>query len=325
MTNRASAFEPLLARWMSELARAGRTATTIAAYRLDLDAIGCDLKKVLGLATCVESLAKVGQPEIDELDRAWTEMGLARSTSLRRFSTLRGFAAAASKTVDCGGILAAALPVASRREMHAASEEDVDQLLGFSVETWSDARDSAILNVMAETGATSIEVVALDCRHQWTDADSLALAAGSPIARVVTISSTAVGALTAYRGSAPFQFSAVSPLFRGSRGQRLEPRTIQVMMAKRSAQAGVSVSITSMMLRHRRGRQLVADGRSPQQVAEALGISVATAAKYFAPPHDDLRVRKLQGRRGRSARLRRTALPCGGAADLRPHGGSSCL
>jgi site-specific recombinase XerC len=208
--------------------------------------------------------------------------------------------------------------------MHAASDRDVERLLDVPAATWTHARDTAILNVMSETGATSPEVAALDWRHFWGDAASLALAAGSPAARIATLSPTAVEALSVYRREVPFSSAAASPLFLDQCGGRLNPRTIQVMLSKRSAQAGASVSVTSMALRHRRGRQLVADGRSPQQVAEALGISVATAVKYFALQFDNLRSRLTRGRRGRSPRLRRAAASISAASEVRSDGGESC-
>lgn len=324
MVSRCLAFHPASGRWLAELERAGRSEATIAAYRLDLSAIGRDVEDLLGLPQEIESLSQIGQAEIDELDRIWTTHGLARSTILRRFSTLRGLAAAAAEDVDCATILAAALPLPGLRDIHAASDRDVERLLDVPAATWTHLRDTAILNVMSESGATSPEVAALEWRHYWGDAASLALAAGSPAARIAFLSQTAVEALSVYRCEAPFSSAAASPLFPDKCGGRLNPRTIQVMLSKRSAQAGATISVTSMMLRHRRGRQLVADGRSPQQVAEALGISVPTAMKYFAPQFDNLRPRLSRGRRGRSSRLRRPAATIDAASELRSHGGGSC-
>lgn len=324
MTSRTLAFEPASGRWFAELERAGRSVATIAAYRLDLSAIGSDVKDKLGLPPRVESLAMIGQAEIDELDRIWTANGLARSTSLRRFATLRGIAAVAAREVDCSAILAAALPPPDPREMRAASDRDVERMLDLPIENWTDSRDAAVLKLMSETGATSIEVAALDRCHWWKDAASLALASGSPAARIASLSQAAAEALAAYRRQVPFSSTAASPLFLGHRGGRLEPRTIQVMLSNRSAQAGVTVPVTSMMLRHRRGRQLAAAGRSPQQVAQALGISVATAVKYFAEQFEHLKPRKLLGQRGRSARPRRIASPSEAASDLPSQGGRRC-
>jgi integrase/recombinase XerC len=324
MTSRTLAFEPASGRWFAELERAGRSVATIASYRLDLSAIGSAVEDMLGLPPQVESLAMIGQAEIDELDRIWAANGLARSTTLRRFATLRGIAAIASRDVDCSAILAAALPIPSPREMRVASDRDVERMLDLPMTTWTDSRDAAVLTLMSEIGATSIEVAALDRCHWWADAASLALASGSPAARIASLSQAAVEAMADYQRQVPFSSAAASPLFLGRGGGRLEPRTIQVMLSNRSAQAGVSVSVTSMMLRHRRGRQLASDGRSPQQVAEALGISVATAVKYFAPQFDNLRPRKTRGQRGRSARPRRVVAPSEAASDLRSQGGRRC-
>jgi integrase/recombinase XerC len=317
-------FLPLSARWLADLSCAGHSKATVEAYRFDLLAIGLDLQASLGLSPAIPSLAKIGQAEIDQLNRIWTANGLARSTTLRRFSTLRGVAAAAAREVDCAAILAAVLPLPNRAGIKAASDRDVDQLLNLPVATWTDARDTAVLNVMSETGATSVEVAALDWRHCWKDAARLALASESPAARIASISQAALEAIVAYRDQVPFPLAAASPLFCGQRGGRLDPRAIQVMLSKRSAQAGASVSVTSMMLRHRRGRRLAADGRSPQEVAEALGISAATAVKYFAPRFDHLRHRKIRGRRGRSARLRPAAVPFDATFGVRTLGGRSC-
>lgn len=317
-------FRPISGRWLADLERAGRSAATRDAYRLDLFAIAMAIVRILGLPPTVQSLSKIGQAEIDELGHIWTKNGLARSTILRRFSTLRGVAAAAAPDVDCATLLAAALPLPGLREMHAAADRDVERLLNLQAATWTDTRDTAVLTVMSETGATAVEVAGLDWRHCWEDAASLALASGSPAARIASLSQTAVEALAAYRHEVPFSSAAASPLFLGRHGGRLKPRSIQVMLSNRSAQAGASVSVTSMMLRHRRGRQLADAGRSPQQVADALGISVVTAAKYFAPPFDNLRPRKLEGQRGRSARLRHTALLCDRKTDLRPRGETPC-
>jgi integrase/recombinase XerC len=323
MTGRGLPFLPASGRWLADLERAGRSDATLEAYRLDLLAIALDAEDSLGLPPTIESLSKIGQEEIDELESIWTTNGLARATTLRRLATLRGIAAAA-REVDCSAILAAALPLPSPREMRAASDRDVERMLDLPIATWTDARDAAVLKLMSETGATSSEVTALDWCHWWEQAASLALGSASPAARIVSLSQTTVEALEAYRAQVPFPSTPASPLAFGRRGERLDPRTIQVMLSTRSAQAGVSVSVTSMMLRHRRGRQLAADGRSPQQVAQALGISVATAVKYFALQFDHLRPRKVRGQRGRSARPRRVAASSEAASDLRSPGGPRC-
>jgi site-specific recombinase XerC len=210
------------AAWLAALQRAGRSTSTVDAYRSDLACIAATVEHTLGHPAVVTSLCLIGQAEVNKMQLSWSGEGIARATCLRRFATLRGFAKFLSLSGhNCSGILSAELPLPQRLPPLVAPEEVVQQILEPISDSWITERDTCLAQVLIETGATGAEIVAVDCSHVFWEVGGLALAGGTSAARLAPVSDEALSALKAYRNRSPFGLSDAGPLFLNRNGARL--------------------------------------------------------------------------------------------------------
>jgi integrase/recombinase XerC len=283
MTRITFSHEPLA--WVADLRRSGRSKSTIDAYGADLVSVAIALERIVGNPVTTASLSRVGQQEIDAMESLWSEQGVVRATILRRFAALRGFARFLStRGHNCSGILAASLPKPKRLPPRAAPDHVVQLISEPTGNGWIALRDASVIRVLTDTGATVAEVVAIDCSQVFWEAGGVALAVGSPAARLATLSDETLAAIETYQKCAPSEFSQQGPLFLNRDGARLTARSVQVMLAQRATELGMPGRASAMKLRHRYGQMLAEAGHSLEIVAERLGISVSTATKYFSLP-----------------------------------------
>lgn len=269
--------------WLTELQRAGRSKSTIDAYGADLAAIAIAFVQIVGIPLTTGSLSSVGQQEIDAMESLWSDQAVARATILRRFAALRSFARFLSvRGHNCSGILAASLPKPKLLPPRAAPDHVVLLISEPTGDGWIALRDASVIRVLTDTGATVAEVVAIDSSQVFWRAGGAVLAVGSPAARLATLSDETLAAIETYQKRSPFQFSQQGPLFLNRAGARLTARSVQVMLAQRAAELGMRGRASAMKLRHRYGQMLAEAGHPLENVAERLGISVSTAAKYFS-------------------------------------------
>jgi integrase/recombinase XerC len=154
--------------------------------------------------------------------------------------------------------------------------------------------------MIADTGATGAEVVAIDSSHVFWEVGGVALASGTTAARLATLSDDVLVAIKSYRTRSPFGISNVGPLFLNRNGTRLTVRSVQVLLARRAKELGMPRRAAAMSLRHRYGQMLAQSGHSLEVVAERMGISVSTATKYFTLPRHRIAPSRDEGRNPRA-------------------------
>ncbi len=189
------------------------------------------------------------------------------------------------------------------RDIDVLYPEEVDALLAAaksktqspnSKDDLATYRDAAILEVLFSTGMRVAEVVSLD----RDDIPPFAKATGGkrevvqfPVrgkgnkVRVVFLSKPAQEAVAAYLGKRkdidPALFVRHSPNAAGGDNLRLTPRSMQRMIKKYAAQAGLTKDITPHTLRHSFATDLLSNGADVRQVQQLLGHSSITTTQAY--------------------------------------------
>jgi integrase/recombinase XerC len=290
-TQTSVCFAPEQFAWLDSLRKSGLSERTLECYSRDLRDVGVALSFILGHECNTSDLVRIRQVEVDTIVREWSgDDAAAATTVLRRFAALRGFAKYLCTVVhlDCSGILAAVLPAGGRNERQAIPLDLIQAITSRSLysPTWIGDRNRTIDLIQHSAGLTTSEVVDLDCRAVLGDNEALSIADNSSTPRLVAISSDAGLSLRCYRFNAPFEWGPDRALFVNQCGRRLSVRSVQVSFRSRRRSLGLPSSATPMSLRHSTGKQLAEAGRSPAFVAEALGMSVHSVARYFEIPRN---------------------------------------
>lgn len=284
----AGALRSVVDDWLGRLAAAGLSASTVSCYACDFRAVEEVFSVLHARPPSANDLGGLDQETVDCIIRAWAADEVLIGTINRRFSAIRSFARhlVENGNVDCSRLFAAVLPAAPRNERAAVDEDSALSLAEFKpVEAtpWIAARNQAMLLMQAGAGLTSGQIAGLDLRDVVFDGDGIVVRT-KQTPRIVSASQESKAALHRYLGLTPFNGLPNSPLFVNRNGERISTRSIQISFARRRLALGLPPAMAPMSLRHRFGANLAAAGKSPAAVAEALGVSVGRAARYFALP-----------------------------------------
>ncbi len=148
--------------------------------------------------------------------------------------------------------------------------------------TWKDARDKAIMELFYASGARLAELVAA----RWADLDErqgwLRVTGKGNRERLVPVGRSALKAVDDYRGRMERAgLPMAEPLFVGSGGKAMSPRTVQRAVRVRLERLGPSAPHHPHALRHSFATHLLEAGATLRDVQELLGHrSLATTQIY---------------------------------------------
>jgi integrase/recombinase XerC len=244
----------------------------------------------------LERAAAMGrhQEEIDAASvtpdhiRAWlAEMmkTAKRATVQRRLSAVKAFyryresslgAASPARTLRS--------PKLERRLPAILEPDDVRRLIELGGEDQSPAalRDRAIMETLYSSGLRVSELVGLNWRDLDEDIGMLTVRAGKGNKdRVVPIGEPALDALRAWRRAMPVAWEHDGPVITNLRGGRLTTRSVEMMLERRIAAAGLATTITPHGLRHCFATHMLGAGADLRSIQEMLGhASLATTQRY---------------------------------------------
>ncbi|MEL7282805.1 MAG: tyrosine recombinase XerC [Pseudomonadota bacterium] len=266
----------------------GASDNTIKAYNRDLIGFLSFMTVHLGGSQGVGALANVGTRDM----RSWMASERSASTGARslarKLSAVKSFYRWLSERegFDATAVLSTRAPKFQAklpRPLTVDNAKKVIDLMDLQSDTpWINARDQAVVTLLYGCGLRISEALSL------TGAD-LPMAATLRIVgkggkeRIVPVIAPAREAVEVYTRTAPFDFPANAPLFRGARGGALSPRQVQKVVAAVRMQLGLPASVTPHAMRHSFATHLLNAGGDLRAIQELLGhASLSTTQAYTA-------------------------------------------
>jgi integrase/recombinase XerC len=271
-------------RWLADEKRS--SAHTIDAYCRDLNAFLSFLCEHLGHPPGIPDLAGLGAADFrgylaDRYDR-----GLARTSTARAMSTLRGFFRFMEKRgiAENSAIAGVRTPKLPRAVPKPLSQDEALEALAaigeISDVPWIQARDIALIALLYGCGLRISEALAMNHRD-FPDRDTMTVTGKGNKQRVVPVLPLVRATLARYRELCPFPDNADDPLFVGARGQRLNPGVVQRQVRRLRDLMGLPKSATPHALRHSFATHLLSGGGDLRTIQELLGhSSLSTTQRY---------------------------------------------
>lgn len=283
----ADSLAEALAGWRDWLAAEKRASVhTLDAYGRDMAAFLSFLSGHLGGPPTLADL--IGLTAADF--RGWLARraaeGLARSSTARAMSTVRGF----FRYLDRRGLggNAALKAIRSPRPprllphplVQADALETLTAVAEMQDEPWQAARDMALFSLLYGCGLRLGEALSLSVAEAPTGEVSRILGKGNK-ERLVPVLPAVREAVAAYLAQRPGTAQPGDPLFIGAQGKRLNPGVVQRQMRKVRALLGLGEKATPHALRHSFATHLLAGGGDLRTIQELLGhTSLAATQRY---------------------------------------------
>ncbi len=283
------ALEAAIGEWGAWLAHERRLSDhTLAAYGRDLcDFLEFSTRHVGGPLT-LETLAALRAADF----RAWlgarAGRGLARSSTARALSTLRGFYRWLEKRelVHNPALASLRTPKVPQSVPKALSQSEalgaIDAARDTAKAPWVAKRDVALLTLLYGAGLRIGEALGLDRRDAPAGTAFRVTGKGGK-ERLVPLLPIVVDAIADYLDACPHQLAPDDPLFVGVRGRRLQAGQVQAMVRDLRRRLGLPDTATPHALRHSFATHLLAGGGDLRSIQELLGhASLSTTQRYTA-------------------------------------------
>lgn len=181
---------------------------------------------------------------------------------------------------------------AKRKQIGFLEQKEIDDLFSapkkFEKKAEVAARDTAIMETLFSTGLRVSELAALDIEKINLKRREFSIRGKGGKDRVVFISSSAAGAISAYLN---LRKDSASPLFihfsgtrddeDGGEYMRLTSRSIQRLISKYAKLAGITKKVTPHLLRHSFATDLLINGADIRSVQAMLGHSSITTTQMY--------------------------------------------
>ena len=167
------------------------------------------------------------------------------------------------------------------RPLHEKQAREVLENAGLLArEDWVGARDAALFTLLYACGLRIDEALSLNIKDLPREGFLVVMGKGSkerrvPVLRIVE------QALTDYLALCPYLQEADDPVFRGSRGKRLNQGVAQKSMRNLRKVLGLPENATPHALRHSFATHLLQNGANLREIQELLGhSSLSTTQRY---------------------------------------------
>lgn len=292
MTDFATSFAPDAAAaaqaWLASLRAERRMAAkTIEAYARDMGQFAQFLAAHLGEAADAAALAGLHASDFSAFLASRRREEASSRTLARQLSSLRSFYRFVEKTdrfrnPALAAIRAPKLPHAVPKPLtpeKATRLVTADALANADAPRWEEARDQAVLTLLYACGLRISEALALT--PAAAEAATLVITGKGNKTRRVPLLPAARQAIAAYLAACPFTLKPNEPMFRGSKGGPLNPRLIQLQVARLRGALGLPETATPHALRHSFASHLLANGADLRVIQELLGhASLSTTQVY---------------------------------------------
>lgn len=178
---------------------------------------------------------------------------------------------------------------ASRATVDVLDNTEIGRLLNApKPNTIIGLRDRAILELLFSAGLRVAELVSLDTKSVMTDNGQFTIRGKGNKDRVVFVSARAFEALSKYNLRREDDNPAMFIELATSQADRLSVRSVQRLVAKYAAQAGIEKHVTPHTLRHSFATNLLANGADLRYIQEMLGHASINTTQFYthlSSPH----------------------------------------
>jgi integrase/recombinase XerC len=270
------------------LKKASRAAdNTVVSYRRDLLAFRTFL---------LERAAMMGR-RVDEIDLAQVTADHIRSylaelmktakraTVQRRLSAIKAFFRYRETTLaEPSPARSIRSPKNMRGLPSILQQDEVRRLIEVAPGDSSVAaiRDRAIFETLYSAGLRVSELVGLNWRDIDEELGMVMIRAGKGNKdRLVPLGEPALDALKKWKTAMPVAWEHDGPVVTSLRGGRLTTRSVEIILQKRIAAAGITAGVTPHGLRHSFATHMLGNGADLRSIQEMLGhASLATTQRY---------------------------------------------
>lgn len=270
-------------RWLGDEKRCSRH--TLDAYGRDVAAFFAFLAEHLGYPAGLSDLEKLAAADFRSFLAGRNRSGLARSSTARAMSSVRGFFRFLEKRgiARCGAIATVGAPRPPKSVPRALGEPEALEALAavgeLSDEPWIAARDAALLALLYGCGLRIGEALALN-RGDVPKGDAMVVTGKGRKQRLVPLLPAVKIALADYLAFRPAEKDK-DPLFVGARGERLNPGVAQRQVRRLRAMLDLPETATPHAFRHSFATHLLAGGGDLRAIQELLGhASLSTTQRY---------------------------------------------
>jgi integrase/recombinase XerC len=261
---------------------------TIAAYRNDLAGLAAFVRQERGdqveAATVDHLLLRL---YLARLSGGQRQVGYAKSTIGRKLAATRAFFSWLVRTGQLT-VNPAELIATPKREQRLPFHLNIDQTVSLvegpnhasAEEEPCQTRDTAILELLYSSGLRVSELTGLDVGDLDQPGGMVRVLGKGSKERIVPVGSVALTALATYLAERGVP-DEEAPLFLGSRGGRINRRTVARVVERWSARMLAFRAISPHTLRHTFATHLLEGGADLRSIQELLGhSSLSTTQKY---------------------------------------------
>jgi integrase/recombinase XerC len=286
----AADLQDWITQWLGWLKHERRASPhTVSAYGRDLAAFLAFLAEHRGGAAGLADLESLTPSDFRAFLAARASARLARSSSARALSVLRGFfrfldRRGAVKNAALAAVRTPKLPKSLPRALSVEDAQDtLDEAPAIAVRPWEGKRNLAIFMLLYGGGLRIGEALGLERRAAPAKPGTIAITGKGNKTRLVPILPVVVEAIRDYIAACPHELTPEGPLFVGLRGKPLGARQVQGQMAKLRARLGLDRHATPHALRHSFATHLLEGGADLRAIQELLGhASLSTTQRYTA-------------------------------------------
>ena len=264
----------------------GSSPNTLEAYRRDL-------LNFLSFLT-IYSGNKIGAGQLDSIDqvsmRSWMaenrRSGKTSRSIARQLSSVKSFYKwfAKRRGIDPTMVLITKAPKFQKKLPRALSKEatiEISRSIYLTDnEPWVIARDTAVILLLYGCGLRISEALSLKY-SEMPLADNLKIKGKGDKFRIIPILQIAREAVETYLNMLPFTLIGGDNIFRGVRGGKLNPRSIQLVMKLIREKLGIASNATPHSLRHSFATHLLTSGADLRSIQELLGHSSLSTTQIY--------------------------------------------
>ncbi len=281
-----------MARWLAHLRAERRLSPkTSEAYARDLRQFLEFLAEHRGARVTLKSFAAIEASDVRAFMANRRADEIASRSLMRTLAGLRSFgrfleregkgkvgALSAIRAPKIGKSLPKPLAVTAAKRL-----ADADERAGDDREPWIWARDAAVMALLYGSGLRISEALGLKRRDVPApgEGDVLVVTGKGNKTRMVPVLQNVLGLIQDYAAMCPYPLPPHGPVFVGARGGPLQPRIIQLTMARLRGALGLPDSATPHALRHSFATHLLSRGGDLRAIQELLGhASLSTTQIY---------------------------------------------